>query len=62
MPHLVLALSGAAVLLAASPMAFTVLTWLGVAYLLYMARGMWKDAGKLAPAGDPRTRRVLPSR
>ncbi len=32
--HLVLALSGAAVLLAASPMAFAVLTWLGVAYLL----------------------------
>lgn len=51
-PHLVLALSGAAVLLAASPMAFAVLTWLGVAYLLYMAWGMWKDAGKLAPAGD----------
>lgn len=52
-PHLVLALTGAAAVLAASPVAFQVLKWLGVAYLLYIAWGMWRGSGALAAADDP---------
>ena len=48
LPHLILALTGAAALLAASPVAFQVLKWLGVAYLLYVAWGMWRGSGALA--------------
>lgn len=51
-PHLALALTGAAALLAASPVAFEMIKWLGVAYLLYMAWGMWRQAGVLAPEAD----------
>lgn len=51
-PHLVLALSGAAAVFAASPVAFGVLKWLGVAYLLYMAWGTWRQTGVLAPDTD----------
>ena len=40
-PHLVLALTGAAAVIAASPVAFEAIKWLGVAYLLYMAWGTW---------------------
>lgn len=47
-PHLVLALTGAAAVLAASPVAFETVRWLGVAYLLYMAWGTWRHAGELA--------------
>jgi threonine/homoserine/homoserine lactone efflux protein len=35
-----LALTGAVALLAASPVAFQVVKWLGVAYLLYMTWGL----------------------
>lgn len=52
-PHLVLALTGAAAVLAASPVAFQILKWLGVAYLLYIAWGMWRGSGALAMADDP---------
>ena len=52
-PHLVLALTGAAAVLAASPVAFQILKWLGVAYLLYIAWGMWRGSGALAAADDP---------
>lgn len=51
-PHLVLALSGAAAVFAASPVAFGVLKWLGVVYLLYMAWGTWRQTGVLAPDTD----------
>lgn len=51
-PHMALALTGAAVVLAASPVAFEAITWLGVAYLLYMAWGMWRQTGVLAPESD----------
>ncbi|GAA0034156.1 LysE family translocator [Brevibacterium metallidurans] len=50
LPHLILALTGAAALLAASPIAFQVLKWLGVAYLLYVAWGMWRGSGALDTA------------
>lgn len=48
-PHLVVALTGAAAVLVASPVAFEMITWLGVAYLLFMAWGMWRETGALAP-------------
>lgn len=65
-PHLALALTGAAAVLAASPVAFETIKWLGVAYLLYMAWGTWRQTGVLAPeTGDrdemPSTGRVIGS-
>lgn len=51
-PHMVLALSGAAAVLAASPVAFGVVKWLGVAYLLYMAWGTWRQSGVFASPTD----------
>lgn len=54
-PHLVLALTGAAAVLAASPVAFQVLKWLGVAYLVYIAVGMWRGSGVLASPSDSDT-------
>lgn len=51
LPHLLLALSGAAAVLAASPVAFAAITWLGVAYLLYLAWGMWRGSDALS--ADP---------
>lgn len=51
-PHMTLALTGAAALLAASPMAFEAVKWLGVAYLLYMAWGTWRHTGSFAWKDD----------
>lgn len=51
-PHLVLALSGAAALLAVSPIAFQALKWLGVAYLLYLAWGTWRQGGLVGEPAD----------
>ena len=42
-PHLLLALTGAAAVVAASPPLFEALRWLGVAYLLFLAWGMWRN-------------------
>ena len=42
LPHLAAALSGLAALLAASPLAFEALHWFGVAYLAYVALGLWR--------------------
>jgi threonine/homoserine/homoserine lactone efflux protein len=50
-PHMLLALTGAAAVLAASPAAFETVRWLGVAYLLYMAWGSWTRTGALTPSG-----------
>lgn len=44
-PHLVLALTGAAAVIASSPAAFDVVRWAGVVYLLYMAWASWRRAG-----------------
>lgn len=55
LPHLVLALSGAAAVLAASPVAFEAVRWLGVAYLVYLAWGAWRQTGALALVEDERT-------
>ena len=46
-PHLVAAITGAAALLAASGVAFAVLKYLGVAYLLYLAWSAWRETGSL---------------
>ncbi|MFT4164958.1 MAG: LysE family translocator [Microlunatus sp.] len=51
-PHLALALTGAAAILAASPVAFEAIRWLGVAYLLYLAWGMWRQARALTSDMD----------
>ena len=51
-PHMTLAVTGAAAVLAASPVAFEAIKWLGVAYLIYMAWGMWHQTGVLALEDD----------
>ena len=47
-PHMLAAISGLAALLHTSAMAFQVLKYLGVAYLLYMAWTMFRDRGMLS--------------
>lgn len=51
-PHMALALSGAAAVLAAGSVLFELIKWLGVAYLLYLAWGTWRQAGALAPESE----------
>ncbi len=46
-PHLVAAISGTAALLAMGGVAFEVLRWVGIAYLLYMAWTTWRSTGAL---------------
>ncbi|RHW27708.1 LysE family translocator [Nocardioides immobilis] len=47
-PHLLAAITGLAALLHASGVAFAVLKYAGVAYLLYMAWATWRDHGALS--------------
>jgi threonine/homoserine/homoserine lactone efflux protein len=55
LPHLIAAITGLAALLHASGVAFAVLKYLGVAYLVYMAWATWQDEGALAlDGGQPR--------
>lgn len=61
-PHMALALSGAAAVLAASSVAFEVMKWFGVTYLLYLAWGTWRERGVLAPAQDDDQRGASPGR
>lgn len=51
-PHMLAAITGLAALLNASAVAFQVLKYLGVAYLLYMAWSTWRDRGALAVEED----------
>ncbi|QLP98409.1 MAG: LysE family translocator [Rhodoblastus sp.] len=51
-PHVAAALTGLAALLHASALAFDILKWAGVAYLLWMAWGMFNDSGGLRLAAD----------
>lgn len=54
-PHLVAAITGLAALLSASGVAFAVVKYLGVAYLLWMAWSTWRDTGALSvPTGESR--------
>src|SRR4051794_25653214 len=50
-PHVLAAVTGLAALLHASAVAFDVIKYLGVAYLIYMAVAMWRDSGALTVAG-----------
>ena len=55
LPHLAATLCGLAALLHASALAFQGLKWAGVAYLLYVGWGTWKDRTLLAvDVGAPR--------
>ena len=47
-PHLIAAVTGLAALLHASGVAFAVIKYAGVAYLLYMAWATWRDHGALS--------------
>jgi threonine/homoserine/homoserine lactone efflux protein len=47
-PHLVAAITGLAAVLHASGVAFSIIKYAGVAYLLYMAWATWRDKGALA--------------
>jgi len=53
-PHLVAAITGLAAVLHASGVAFSIIKYAGVAYLLYMAWAMWRDKGALAVGDDTR--------
>ena len=58
-PHLLAAVTGLAALLHASGVAFAVIKYAGVAYLLYLAWATWRDHGALsadeADAGERRS-------
>ena len=51
-PHLLAAITGLAALLQASGVAFAVVKYAGVAYLLYMAWATWRHTGALEVEGD----------
>jgi threonine/homoserine/homoserine lactone efflux protein len=51
-PHMIAALTGLAALLHASGVAFAVIKYLGVAYLVYMAWATWRDTGALTLDGQ----------
>lgn len=51
-PHMVAAIVGLAALLYTSAVAFQVVKYLGVAYLLYMAWATWKEKGSLTVDGE----------
>jgi threonine/homoserine/homoserine lactone efflux protein len=61
-PHVLAAITGLAALLHASGVAFEVVKYLGVAYLLWMALTTWRDHGVLTARRDddaPRSRRSV---
>ena len=51
-PHLAAAVTGAAAVLRASGLAFSVVKYLGVAYLLWMAWATWRDTSALRVQDD----------
>ncbi|MGW0243976.1 LysE family translocator [Micromonospora chalcea] len=51
-PHVIAAVTGLAALLRAGTPAFRVVTWLGVAYLLWMAWSAWRDRGAFTVDAD----------
>ncbi len=55
-PHMVAAITGLAALLHASAVAFEILKYLGVAYLLYMAWATLKDKDAIVVEDDPAPR------
>ena len=57
LPHMLAAITGLAALLHASAVAFQVVKYLGVAYLLYMAWSMLRERGAARSPRRPRTPR-----
>ncbi|PSL01580.1 threonine/homoserine/homoserine lactone efflux protein [Haloactinopolyspora alba] len=55
-PHMMAAITGLAALLHTSALAFQVLKYLGVAYLLYLAWSMLRETGTLTVSPDTETR------
>jgi threonine/homoserine/homoserine lactone efflux protein len=55
-PHAVAAITGLAALLHASGVAFAVVKYAGVAYLLYLAWATWRDTGALSVERSPQRR------
>ena len=53
LPHLLASVLGLAAILHMSAVAFHALKFAGVAYLLYMAWGMWRDKGSLSFEKQP---------
>jgi len=51
-PHLLAAITGLAYLLYASSLAFQIVKYAGVAYLLYLAYRTWRDKSAMAVEGD----------
>ncbi|MGC4774580.1 LysE family translocator [Micromonospora chalcea] len=51
-PHVIAAVTGLAALLRAGTPAFRVVTWLGVAYLLWMAWSAWRDRSAFTVDAD----------
>jgi threonine/homoserine/homoserine lactone efflux protein len=51
-PHMLAAITGLAAVLHASALAFDVIKYVGVAYLIYMAWSMWRDTGALTVRED----------
>jgi threonine/homoserine/homoserine lactone efflux protein len=58
-PHLAVSVTGLAALLAASPVAFRVVSYLGVAYLLYMAVATLRNRDAIEVSGDAESRTAL---
>lgn len=56
LPHLVAAITGLAAVLHASGLAFAVIKYVGVAYLLWMAWATWRDSGALSLQPDAQAR------
>lgn len=51
-PHLTASILGLSFILHMSAVVFQAIKWIGVLYLLYLAWGMWRDAGELAFDGS----------
>jgi threonine/homoserine/homoserine lactone efflux protein len=58
-PHMAAAITGLAALLHTSAMAFEVIKYLGVAYLLYMAWSTLRETGALSVEAEPNPRSAM---
>ena len=52
-PHMIAAVTGLAAIMHASAVAFSIIKWLGVAYLLYLACKTFRDKSVFAIDGEP---------